>query len=114
MQLFLVFLSDGAPSDHLRGVCEHGVNVWQSEGLPRDAYGGGPLYRDKKGQMKEALQNCETAWQCRAELKELVNQECYERVEELGDLFGRDRMCIHTVAVRPPLYLWLGLSWAAL
>ena len=28
-QLFLIFLSDGAPSDHTEMVCKHGVQVWQ-------------------------------------------------------------------------------------
>ena len=34
-QLFLVFLSDGAPSDHTMMDCKHGVRVWED-----DPYGG--------------------------------------------------------------------------
>ncbi len=30
-QLFLVFLSDGAPSDHTEMACPHGVRVWQPD-----------------------------------------------------------------------------------
>ena len=67
VQFLLIFLSDGAPSDHT----------------------------------KPALLKTETAWQCgvRVGLTDFVKQECYRRVEMLGDLFGRDRISIHTVAV---------------
>jgi hypothetical protein len=30
-QLFLLFLSDGAPSDHKGVACEHGVYVWDDD-----------------------------------------------------------------------------------
>ena len=31
-RLFLIFLSDGAPSDHVARMCSHGVCVWQDTG----------------------------------------------------------------------------------
>jgi hypothetical protein len=92
--LFLVFLSDGAPSDHAELPCEHGVCVWQP------APGGVPYMRG--GQQRHTLGACVSAPACRAALKQYVQEECLKRVELLGDLFGRDRMCIHTVAFGDP------------
>lgn len=41
-QLFLVFLSDGAPSDHTGMACPHGYNVWETDtGSGRTFYGRG-------------------------------------------------------------------------
>ncbi len=43
-QLFLVFLSDGAPSDHTEMACPHGVQVWQPD--PKGGtFGGKPALR---------------------------------------------------------------------
>ncbi len=53
-QLFLVFLSDGAPSDHTEMACKHGVQVWQP-----DPNGG--LHRNGR----PALRKCPWSNACR-------------------------------------------------
>lgn len=93
--LFLIFLSDGAPSDHTDRECEHGVQVWQQV---TGRYGAG-LYRPN-GRPK--LQDCATSQACRKALQQLVQTECKEKIQLLGDLLGRDRMHVHTVAFGPP------------
>ena len=54
-QLFLIFLSDGAPSDHSEMVCKNGVQVWQPCPSGR-----------MTNRNKPCLQKCPTAWECRA------------------------------------------------
>ena len=90
-QLFLLFLSDGAPSDQVGLACaEHGVLVWQ-EAPGRARYKG-----------KAALNTCPGGFRCRAQVKEWLLEQCLERVTRLGDLFGRDRTFVGTVAFGPP------------
>jgi hypothetical protein len=92
-QLFLVFLSDGAPSDHCQMCCQHGVQVWQ------DNCDG---ERRKNGRFP--LQICEdprTAQTCRGEVRASVKDKCLDRISRLGDLFGRDRTYVGTVAFGP-------------
>ena len=89
-QLFLLFLSDGAPSDHVAMPCDHGVMVWQEgEGLG--------LYKGKP-----ALAKCPGGMQCRAKVKQQLMKACLDRITTLGDLFGRDRTYVGTVAFGPP------------
>ena len=90
-QLFLIFLSDGAPSDHVDMVCKHGVQVWQP--CP-----SGRMTR----QNRPRLQKCPTARECRAELKARVEKECCQRLRRIGDLVGRDRVFVGTVAFGKP------------
>jgi len=90
VQLFLVLLSDGAPSDHSEQTCVHGVQVWQ-EGNNRVKFKG-----------KTALRACVGGQACRLQLKKAVEADCLARIEELGDLLGRDRMNVHTVAFGDP------------
>ena len=90
-QLFLIFLSDGAPSDHVHMVCKHGVQVWQP--CP-----SGQLTR----QNRPCLQKCPTARECRAELKARVEKECCQRLRRIGNLVGRDRVFVGTVAFGKP------------
>ena len=89
VQLFVIFLSDGAPSDHIELVCEHGVSVWKS---PDCNFFGANL----------PLQNCMQAQVCRANLQERVKLECISKIRFLGESFGRDRIQLHTVAFGPP------------
>jgi hypothetical protein len=91
-QLFLMFLSDGAPSDHMDMECDHRYAVWQ----PDDS---GVLMSNGKPQ----LQSCgwDTAQKCRQQLHKRVKTECVQAVRHLGDLLGRDRVQIHTVAFGP-------------
>jgi len=91
-QLFLIFLSDGAPSDHSEMVCKHGVQVWQPCPSGR-----------MTNRNKPCLQKCPTAWECRAELKARVEKECCQRLRRIGDLVGRDRVFVGTVAFGKPL-----------
>ncbi|KAJ1475844.1 kinase-like domain-containing protein, partial [Baffinella frigidus] len=88
-QLFLLFLSDGAPSDHVGKECPHGIKVWTQDGNRLDARGhpkllvcpwGGPACRN-------AVQNeCE--------------EKCLNEIVKIGDILGRDRTFIGT---EPPL-----------
>jgi hypothetical protein len=90
-QLFLLFLSDGAPSDQIGLACaEHGVMVWQES----------PDKARIKG--KAALNVCAGGFRCRAQVKKWLLQQCLERITQLGDLFGRDRTFVGTVAFGPP------------
>ena len=47
------------------------------------------------------MNECATAWQCRAATKRAVEQDCLGMVRELGDAFGRDRVRVVTVAFGP-------------
>jgi len=90
--LMLLFLSDGAPSDHCTRRCNHGFPVWQSTGA---------LLRNGK----QAFRECPLAspqWQCRADVKKDVDRECLQKVVQIGDLLGRDRVVVGTVAFGPP------------
>ena len=89
-QLFLLFLSDGAPSDHIQLECQHGVQVWSE-----DRYSG----REYRG--RPALQNCQDSVNCRRMVVEYVNEQCVLKVQRLGDMFGRDRVFVATVAFGP-------------
>ena len=44
------------------------------------------------------LQKCPTARECRAELKKRVESECCQRLRRIGNLVGRDRVFVGTVA----------------
>jgi hypothetical protein len=90
-QLFLLFLSDGAPSDHTELCCMHDVPVWQ------------PCITGRMTQKgKHVLQQCATSAVCRASVMRTVNEQCLKRIDHLGDLFGRDRVYVGTVAFGPP------------
>lgn len=85
VQLMVVFLSDGAPSDHCDLVCDHSIPVWTSV----------------NGSSRK-LQNCKSAAQCRRQLKDEIKSDCLSRISYLGDLLGRERIRLHTVAFGPP------------
>jgi hypothetical protein len=91
-QLLLMFLSDGAPSDHNELECrKHGVCVWQVDEEALELRNG-----------KQRLRDCATAAPCRTEIRQYVREECCKKIVNLGDMFGRDRMCVNTVAFGPP------------
>ncbi|KAG2454441.1 hypothetical protein HYH02_001460 [Chlamydomonas schloesseri] len=112
-QLFLVFLSDGAPSDHTTMACAHGYQVWQNQGM------GGGLVGDGSGQQrrrggKAQLVECpfsiagnEAAGgggggsSCRGLIVKSLHQKCLDRIRTMGDLLGRDRVSVNTVAFGP-------------
>eukprot|EP00961_Rhodomonas_salina_P051374 689361-Rhodomonas_salina.1 len=76
-QLFLLFLSDGAPSDHNERYCAHGIQVWQP-----DVQGG--TFRSTG---KSKLRTCVfgNSSQCRADVMETVRTDCCKRITRLGD-----------------------------
>ena len=89
-QLFLIFLSDGEPSDHQAIPCEHDVFVWQ-RALDSRTDGGRP-----------ALNICLGGGKCRAQVKRSVLNMCLDRVAALGNLLGRSKAYVGTVAFGPP------------
>lgn len=90
--LMLLFLSDGAPSDHSVRKCPHGYQVWQD-------LGNGAV----RSNGKKALTNCPIGhWQCRKSTKDAVENECVQRILQIGDVLGRDRVVVGTVAFGDP------------
>jgi hypothetical protein len=94
-QIVFIFLSDGAPSDHVFRECMHGVRVWEQGTGVANGF-------DRRGRPK--LKTCrasDTGWTCRRLLQEEVERECRERILDWGDIFGRDSFRVHTVAFGP-------------
>ncbi|KXZ55301.1 hypothetical protein GPECTOR_3g436 [Gonium pectorale] len=92
-QLFILFLSDGAPSDHVFMQCAHGYSVWQPD--PHNGF---------LANGRPRLQECPISKgnSCRAALRKSVKDECVKRIRRIGDLLGRDRVFMATVAFGPP------------
>ena len=116
VQLMAVFLSDGAPSDHVFMECPHGVIVWQQEkpgsGLkPGSGPGSGSSSKGEQGRGKGSKGNnseqrhevskCRNVPRCRQLARQSVAVQCVELVKAMGDEFGRDRIRLHTVAFGP-------------
>ena len=90
--MLLCFLSDGAPSDHSEQLCPHGVRVWQRrEDGAIDAKSGKPKFQD-----------CVTGWPCRTAMIRENHSKALRKIRTLGDLFGRERVVVSTVAFGPP------------
>ena len=73
-QLFLVFLSDGAPSDHTMMDCKHGVRVWKHDsnrGIPRPS---------GKPKLKECP--CGSSKDCRAGLIKSVQASSHSDLSQ--------------------------------
>jgi hypothetical protein len=85
-QLFLLFLSDGAPSDHTEMYCDCGVQVWRPDPLDSRLFKGKPRLADCGGRQQTT--------QCRKELVMRVQDKCCSILQQLGELFGRDRMFV--------------------
>ena len=81
-QILIIFLSDGAPSDHNNMKCSHGIQVWQTD--PRHI----PV--KLKGTSKFQLLECTSCTssrsrsQCRHLLKQKVTIECVNRITKIG------------------------------
>jgi hypothetical protein len=75
-QLFLIILSDGAPSDHNDRACEHGVNVWHEDmNVPPRPAG------------KKALNRCNFGGKgsnCRQNVIKAVREECLQKIVRCG------------------------------
>jgi hypothetical protein len=89
--LMLLFLSDGEPSDHLERCCEHGVAVWKEDA------GQQMLRRSGRSNLNMCFAR-RRPWECRKTVKLEVHKECLLRVLKIGDLLGRDRVVVGTVA----------------
>ena len=99
VQLMAVFLSDGAPSDHVFMECQHGVNVWRQElGGPKGQLG----HEKGSNDSQLAMSECPDMKRCRQLIRQSVTAKCVELVKAMGDEFGRDRIRLHTVAFGPP------------
>jgi len=89
--LFVIFLSDGAPSDHVQMECMHGVKVFEQK------------YKKKEEEKeeKEPCEDCPTSRGCCSMLHALVRERCVEEVARLRDIFGSDRLYFGTLAFGP-------------
>jgi len=88
--LMLLFLSDGEPSDHVARCCEHGTAVWQDDADRR-------MMR-RSGRSNLNICSSSRPSECRRAVKLAVHKECLLRVLKIGDLLGRDRVVVGTVA----------------
>ena len=100
-QILIIFLSDGAPSDHNNMKCSHGIHVWQTD--PRHI----PV--KLKGTSKFQLLQCTCSFsssssnsQCRHLLKQKVTRECITRIIKIGK-----RDCIVYTVLHAVLYALL-------
>jgi hypothetical protein len=85
-RLLLLFCSDGAPSDSTTLECEHGVKIFEV---------------DRKEDALMGHRSAGSAWQCRKNLHERIKRECLERIRKIGDVFGRDKVILRTLAFGP-------------
>ena len=101
-RLFLLILSDGAPSDHLRMTCEHCVKVWQQD--PRLGVRSDGRVRFRRSFFHPYFGYCECPHpsECRQQLKIDAERKCCSIISEMGNLFGRDRLTVATIAFGPP------------
>lgn len=81
--LLLLFFSDGAPSDQAHMQCEHGVPVFQV---------------DRKAEPLMQHKSAASAWTCRSRVHDRVKTECLSRVRKIGDVFGKEKVVLRTLA----------------
>jgi hypothetical protein len=89
----LIFLSDGAPSDHIGMACQHGEYVWlpQTQTLPA---------RGQRG--KTTLRQCPTGQQaCRYAVQMHVHRHCSFRILALAKRFP-NRLSLVTIGFGKP------------
>ena len=84
--VLLLFFSDGAPSDHQFIACEHGVKVFEI---------------DRKLDPKMQHSTTGSAWHCRKKIIAQLEKDCCNRVRRIGQVFGRDRVIVRTIAFGP-------------
>lgn len=95
--ILILFLSDGAPSDHNALFCRHGVRVWEEDtDNPR-------MTKAKDGSLRPATKDCGFGNRCRSELKKKVEEHILKFIAYLSERFGQDRLRWHSVAFGPPL-----------
>lgn len=84
--LLLLFFSDGAPSDQTTMTCQHNI----------------PLFSiDRKVDPKMQHNSKGSAWHCRKQILEKVENDCTKRVKDIGQVFGLDRVIFRTIAFGP-------------
>jgi hypothetical protein len=88
--LLLLFLSDGEPSDHLQRECAHGVRVWSEASEP--------VMQLRNGKKNLNVCFASRPSKCRADLKAQVQLECLQKMREIGDVLGWDRVVVGTIA----------------
>ena len=95
-QLLVVFLSDGAPSDHINNPCAHGHYVWSDAGT-------GAICDSGKYAGKPLLSGCPEGGgvACRLAVKKSVAEGVRDLIRKMGDRLGRDRLYLCTVAFGP-------------
>ena len=85
--VLLLFFSDGAPSDTSKMECEHGLAVFDF---------------NHKEDPKMGHRSAGSAWSCRKNLHAKVKSECLDRIKRIGQIFGRDKVILRTLAFGPP------------
>lgn len=85
--VLLLFFSDGAPSDTSKMECEHGLAVFDF---------------NHKEDPKMGHRSAGSAWNCRKNLHAKVRSECLDRIKRIGQIFGRDKVILRTLAFGPP------------
>jgi len=84
--VLLLFFPDGAPSDTSNMECEHGLAVFDF---------------NRKEDPKMGHRSAGSAWTCRKNLHAKVKSECLDRVKRIGQIFGRDKVILRTLAFGP-------------
>jgi hypothetical protein len=104
-QVSIVFLSDGAPSDHQFGLCQHGVAVWERDVTAGDK----PMKGKGKGKGKKEwppLNLCsddpKQQVACRLAVTRKCENDCLLVISDIGKALGRDRVRVNTVAFGAP------------
>jgi hypothetical protein len=85
--LLLLLFSDGAPSDQQGYECEHGVKVFET---------------DRKADPLMGHRSAGSAWNCRTQLHDRVKTECLDRIRRIGNVFGKEKVVLRTLAFGPP------------
>ena len=103
--ILILFLSDGAPSDHTELTCRHGVKVRPGAECCSAAMFNVQLHGSLTAKVwnsdSHGLLECGNK-SCRYVLKNNMERRCVEGIKRLGDRFGRDRIRLHTAAFGPP------------
>ncbi len=87
-RILIMFLSDGAPSDHMGRECEHGIDPWR---------------RDSNNRLisHHWCGSKTIACHCRSTVRNSIKDECVNAVKTIGILYGNDRVQMCTVAFGP-------------
>ena len=82
-QVMIIFLSDGAPSDHQSEICTHGDAVFH-------------LKYSKKTPL-----HCPDMKACMSSIYSRLNTEYSAKIKQLGSTLGKNRVQLHTIAFGP-------------